>query len=69
MKCPICEGAGEFREYMEHQLVSRHVCGACRGGGKVSLRWIISHWFWNNIPVSFFEWYVDWRYSKESEDA
>ena len=68
MKCPICEGEGEFREYMEHQLVSRYDCGACEGDGEVGLRWIISYWFWNHVPVTFFEWYVEWRYSVEESE-
>lgn len=68
MKCPTCDGEGEFREYMdEWQLVSRYDCNACEGEGTVSLRWMILYQFWNYVPVSFIEWYYDWCHRGEEK--
>ena len=58
MKCSICEGEGEFIDYMEDYVpAARYDCPACTGSGEMCLREWLSQWFWENVPVEFAEWY------------
>ena len=58
MKCPICEGEGQLVEFSEPELGTySNNCGACKATGDVGIRWLLSHWFWTHVPVSFVEWY------------
>ena len=55
MKCPVCEGEGEFREYMDYQLCNRYECSYCKSEGSVSIFGWLGYYFWDNMP----EWMWD----------
>jgi hypothetical protein len=58
MKCPVCEGEGEFREYTNYQLSNRYKCNYCKGEGTVSIfKWLGFH-FWEKAPEWMFDLYV-----------
>ncbi len=60
IQCPICEGEGQLVEYSEPELGTySNPCGACDSTGRVGIRWLLSYWFWNTVPVRFIEWYAD----------
>ncbi len=62
MICPICKGEGGWTEYidLEPGMGGPYTpCGACGTTGKVGIWWLVSHWFWNTVPVRFVEWYGD----------
>ena len=60
IECPICDGKGRFVEYSEPELGTYYsYCGACKETGRVGIRWLLSYWFWNTVPVEFIEWYAD----------
>ncbi len=66
-KCPICEGKGELVEFSEPELGHySNPCGACGETGRVGIRWLLSYWFWNVVPVQFIEWYADRVMAREN---
>jgi len=67
MKCPACEGEGEFKEYCCHKVCDKTQCGYCKGKGGVSIfRWI-EFKFWSHMPEWMWDlWY--WLFGDKSEE-
>jgi hypothetical protein len=62
MKCPICDGEGEFREYIDYWLANRYDCPYCEGKGSISIFKWLKFLFWEHAPVWFVEAYGELRY-------
>ncbi len=66
-KCPICKG---FGGWPDDRGIDGYEdwddCGACNKTGRVGLGWMLSHWFWNTVPVEFIEWYYDFTHREEA---
>jgi hypothetical protein len=59
MKCPICNGVGEWKEDLGEGTIITEPCNHCSEKGIISLwGWILYH-FWNNAP----EWYSEFYWS------
>lgn len=73
MKCPVCEGEGEWLEFYMRELGGYYTpCGACNKTGKVSVWWMIKNHFWNIVPICFIEWCADvygWLEERKSSVA
>ncbi len=60
MKCPICNGKGGWQEVVSRELGGWwEPCPPCEGSGSISLWHRLTMLFWENVPVSFIEWYAD----------
>ena len=65
MKCPTCDGEGEWTEwYSDAHVSATYPCGHCEGTGCIGMReWLIT-WLWDNLPEIFLRWYVDMLYEE-----
>jgi hypothetical protein len=58
MKCPVCEGQGDFEEYIDGWLANAYDCAYCEGTGNISIiGWLMFH-FWEHMP----DWILDAAY-------
>jgi len=68
MKCPVCEGEGSFKEYLDYYLSSEYDCPYCKGKGHISIFKWFKYYFWEYMPEWMFEAYIRLCYRKESEE-
>ena len=67
MKCPVCDGEGEFTDYIDYQIANRYDCNYCMSKGKVStFKWLRYH-LWQLAPEWLFDFYVWLIFPRESE--
>lgn len=60
MKCPTCEGEGNWVELVSMELGGPVVaCGRCHETGRVSIWNVLREKLWNIAPERFMDWYVD----------
>ena len=61
MKCPMCDGAGGWNEYMGEGTLLHEKCPFCKDGSISLFKWINNH-VWQYLTG--FDWFIeflDWR--------